>query len=55
MLNSHADESSLVDLEGQASCQIDVDSGLLSGMHSWVGGCCEDVEAFVTEFIHHDK
>ena len=53
MLESHAGESSLLNLKGDDSGQVEMDLSLLFTMHSWVRGGGEDIEACVSDFINH--
>ena len=53
VLQSHTGESSLLDLKGDASGQVEVDLSLLGWMDSWVHGGSEDIEASVSDFINH--
>ena len=53
VLESHSCESSLLDLEGNASSQVKVDLSFLSWVHTCVGSSSEDVETLVSDSVDH--
>merc|ERR1719327_987885 len=53
MLDSHSGESSLLNLESDATGQWKGSFGLFRWMNSWVGGSGENVKALVTNLVYH--
>ncbi len=53
VLDSHASESGLLDLEGDAPGEVHVDLSLLGGVDAGVSSGSEDVEALVSNLVHH--
>ena len=53
VLQSHTGESSLLNLESDATGQWKGSFGLFRRMNSWVGGSGENVKALVTNLVYH--
>ena len=53
VLNPHASESGLLDLQGDETGQVQADLGFLGWVDTWVSCCGENVEALVSYLVDH--